>query len=178
MPRHVVLLRGINIGPNKRIAMPALREALSEAGFEEVQTYVQSGNVVLSSGDSAKKVADRCETLIAEKFGFEVPVIVRTGDELAEVVRRDPFKDVVDEPKRYQVTFLAREADPAVVERLTALVAPPEQLEASGRELYTWHPNGIGRSKLAAALANSNLGITATARNWRTVTTLLEMAQD
>src|SRR5690348_234259 len=103
--RVVALLRGINLGPNRRVPMPALRELLGAAGFEGVRTYVQSGNVVLSGKGSPRSVARRIEELIAEEFGFEVPVVVRTRDELADVVARDPLGDVVANPKLYQVTF-------------------------------------------------------------------------
>ena len=176
MPRQIVLLRGINIGSRNRIAMPALREALADAGFDDVRTYLQSGNVVLSSRAAPKTVARKCETLIAERFGLEIAVVVRTRDELAEVVRRNPLGDVATDPKRYQVSFLDREPDAKLVEKLAALAAGGEQLVADGRELYAWHPAGVARSKLWAALAGRDLGVTATARNWTTVTKLLELA--
>jgi uncharacterized protein (DUF1697 family) len=172
----ILLLRGVNIGPNKRIAMPALRELLSDAGFEDVRTYVQSGNVVLSSGAPASDVASETERLIAERFGFEVDVIVRTADELADVVARNPLADVAIDPKRYQVSFLESEPDPDVVGRIAESAADSEQLVAIGRELYAWHPAGVARSKLWNKLAGNGLGVRATARNWTTVTTLLELA--
>jgi uncharacterized protein (DUF1697 family) len=172
----ILLLRGINVGPHKRVAMPELRALLGDAGFEGVRTYVQSGNVVLSGGGPAPEVAARVEALIEDRFGFSVDVIARTGDELAEVVARNPLADVAVDPKRYQVSFLDAEPDPAVLERIAALCAEPERLVAIGRELYAWHPDGIGRSKLWAKLGGNGLGVRATARNWRTVTTLLEMA--
>ena len=173
---QILLLRGINIGPNKRIAMPELRTLLTDAGFEDVQTYVQSGNVVLSSSLSANRLGARCEKLIAERFGFDVDVIVRTADDLAEVVRLNPLADVAENPKRYQVSFCDGEPDGAAVERAAAAAAPGERLVAVGRELYAWHPDGVGRSKMSTKLAGSGLGVRATARNWTTVTTLLEMA--
>jgi uncharacterized protein (DUF1697 family) len=173
---QILLLRGINLGPNKRIAMPQLRELLTEAGFEDVQTYVQSGNVVLTSSAKPGDVAGRSEELIAERFGFQVDVIVRSRDELAEVVRLNPLVDVADNPKRYQVSFCDGEPDPAAVEKVAAAAAPTEKLVAIGRELYAWHPDGVGRSKMWTKLAGSGLGVRATARNWTTVTALLEMA--
>ena len=156
--------------------MPELRALLTDAGFDDVKTYVQSGNVVLTSSLSADKLGARCENLIAERFGFEVDVIVRTADEIAEVVARNPLADVADNPKRYQVSFLDREPDPDVVEKVAALAAPSEKLVAIGREMYAWHPEGVGRSKMWTKLAGTTLGVRATARNWTTVTTLLEMA--
>ena len=159
--------------------MPKLRTALEGAGFADVRTYVQSGNVVLTSRAAPAKVGAKAEAVIAEQFGFEVGVVVRTGDELAAVVARNPLADVAVEPKRYQVSFLDGEPDPEVVERVSGLAVDGERLVAIGRELYTWHPNGVARSKLAAKLAAAGgLGVRATARNWTTVTTLLEMAGD
>ena len=173
--RQIVLLRGINIG-QRRVSMPELRDLLTEAGFEEVSTYVQSGNVVLGSSLTEAELAGECERLISERFGFDVPVVVRSRDEFAEVVRRNPLKDVASNPKRYQVSFLSEPLDSEHLERLAALAQPAERLVAIGRELYGWHPEGVARSKLWGRLAGTTLGVTATARNWTTVTTLLEMA--
>jgi len=158
--------------------MPELRVLLTDAGFEDVQTYVQSGNVVLSSGASPDDLAARASSLIEERFGFDVDVIVRTADELASVVQANPLADIADNPKRYQVSFCDGEPDPAAVEKIAAAAAPAERLVAIGRELYAWHPDGVGRSKMWNKLAGKTLGVRATARNWTTVTTLLEMAQE
>ena len=176
MATLVVLLRGINIGPRNRIAMPALRAALEEAGFGDVRTYVQSGNVVLTSQAGPARVAATCERAIAESFGLELPVVARTRDELADVVARDPLGGVAKNAKRYQVTFLGAKLAAATVEKLEAAATAGERLVVSGREVYAWHPEGVGRSKLATLLAGRGLGTTATARNWTTVTALLALA--
>jgi len=176
--RHVVLLRGVNLGPRNRIAMPALRELLSGAGFGDVRTYVQSGNVVLASAASADEVARTCEGVIAAEVGLDIDVLVRTHDELATVVRCDPLGTVAVNPKRYQVTFLAGELAPATVERIEASVAGKERVHVAGREVYAWHPDGVGRSKLATQLSGRSLGVPATARNWTTVTALLALADE
>jgi uncharacterized protein (DUF1697 family) len=178
MARQIVLLRGINLGSRNRVAMPKLREALGEAGFEDVKTYVQSGNVVLSSRALPKTVARKVEQTIAEAFGLEIDVVVRTRDELAETVRRNPLGKVATDPKRYQVSFLEAEPDPEVVQKLAASAVASERFVHVGRELYAWHPEGVARSKLWAQLAGPKLGVTATARNWTTVTKLLELADD
>lgn len=176
---QILLLRGVNLGSHKRVSMPELRDLLTEAGFDGVRTYVASGNVVLTSAKSPKSVAAEAERLIAERFGFDVDVIVRTRDELAEVVACNPLADVAVDPKRYQVTFLEHELDPETLERLAGLSVEPERLVAVGRELYAWHPDGIGRSKLWPKLASAGgLGVEGTARNWNTVTTLLAMADE
>ena len=168
-----MLLRGINLGSRNRIAMPALREALEADGLRDVQTYVQSGNVVLSSDDSPDGLARRVGALISDSFGLDIAVVVRTRDELAEVVARNPLGDVAVNPKRYQVTFLEQGLDAATLDKLEALALPDERFVAIDRELYAWHPEGVARSKLWPALAKHK---SATARNWATVTTLLTLA--
>lgn len=178
MARHIVLLRGVNLASRNRVAMPKLREALARAGFQDVRTYVQSGNVVLSSRASPKTVARKVERAIADSFGLEIDVVVRTRDELAEVVKRNPLAKVAKDPKRYQVSFLAAELDLDVVKKMAASAVASERFVHVGRELYAWHPEGVARSKLWAQLAGPKLGVTATARNWTTVTKLLELADE
>jgi uncharacterized protein (DUF1697 family) len=174
--RQIVLLRGINLGPTNRVAMPALREVLGDRGFENVRTYVQSGNIVLCSELSPNRLAAECKSTITDRFGVDIEVLVRTRDELAEVVARNPLAEVAVNPKRYQVTFLSAELDPHQLESLKSLATESERLVAVGREVYAWHPDGVARSKLWARLASKGLGVSATSRNWSTVTTLLEMA--
>jgi uncharacterized protein (DUF1697 family) len=177
--RSIVLLRGINLGPTNRMAMPALRQALGGAGYENVRTYVQSGNIVLDSQASPDALAEDVGALIARQFGLEIAVVARTRDELAKVVERDPLCDVVDEPKRYQVSFLSGPAPEDLQDRLRGLAAEPERVVVIEREVYAWHPVGVARSKLWNKLASrGGLGpdLTATSRNWTTVTTLMEMA--
>jgi uncharacterized protein (DUF1697 family) len=176
--RQVLLLRGINVGSGNRISMAPLRERLTEAGFGEVRTYLQSGNVVVSSELSGDQLAAECRRHISEGFGLSIDVLARTAEELAEVVRRDPLAGVAADPKRYQVSFCSAEPDDELLERLNALAAPSERLVAVGREIYGWYPDGAGRSRLAAELSGRRMAVTATTRNWRTVTTLLEMAEE
>ncbi len=176
MARHVVLLRGINIGPRNRIAMPALREALEAAGFEDVQTYVQSGNVVLTSGAKANALRKQVEQVITDSFKLEIAVVVRTAADLARIIKTNPLAKVATEPKRYQVTFLESKLPAATVRELEAVAAPEEQVVARGREVYAWHPGGVARSKLWAKLGGKGLGVTATSRNWTTVEALRDLA--
>ncbi|MFL5860929.1 MAG: DUF1697 domain-containing protein [Solirubrobacteraceae bacterium] len=174
--KQVVMLRGINLGPTRRVPMADLRALFGAAGYGEVRTYVQSGNIVLESRAAPAQLEREAAALISDRFGFEVPVVVRTGRELAAVVRLNPLGDVATNPKRYQVSFLSAEPDASVVETVKAAAAEPERVVAHGREIYAWHPEGVARSKLWNALAGQGLGVTATARNWTTVTALLEMA--
>jgi uncharacterized protein (DUF1697 family) len=176
MDTWLVLLRGINVGGKNVIPMQDLRDAFAAMGFANPQTYLQSGNVLLVSRARPDRLAARCRKLIADELGLELDIVVRTRDELAEVVKRNPLARVATSPKRYQVSFLAERPDPAVVDRLQSLAVKGERLVADGRELYAWHPEGVARSRLWAALAGPSLGVTATARNWTTVTKLLELA--
>ncbi len=174
--RQVVLLRGINLGPTNRVRMPALRELLGDRGFSEVGTYLQSGNVVLASDLSPARLAAECKAAVADAFGLDIEVLVRTRDELAAVIARNPLADVADNPKRYQVTFLERELDREAVEALESLASASERVVALEREVYAWHPDGVARSRLWARLASKGLGVAGTSRNWSTVRALLELA--
>jgi uncharacterized protein (DUF1697 family) len=174
--RQIALLRGINLGSSRRVAMPKLRELLEERGYEDVRTHLQSGNVVLSAATTGTRLERELEQAIADGLGIETTVIVRTRAELAKVVARNPLADVAENPARYLVSFLSAKPAPAAVRRLEAMDVAPEQFVVHGREVYAWHPNGVQRSKLFKALADDALGVTATARNWNTVTRLLELA--
>jgi len=176
--RHILLLRGINLGPSRRVPMADLRGLFGDAGYEGVRTYVQSGNVVLSAPAEPAELEAEAQRLISDRFGFEVPVVARSRDELAAVVALNPLEGVATNPKRYQVSFLSAELPADVVETLQAAAVGGEQLVAHGRELYAWHPDGVARSKMWNALAGKGLGAVATARNWTTVTTLLAMADE
>jgi uncharacterized protein (DUF1697 family) len=179
LARQVALLRGINVGAHRRIPMPALRELLTERGFGEVRTYVQSGNVVLSSDLGAPDLGRAIEQAIAERFSFDdIPIVIRSRDELARVVALDPLRSIVTEDKHYQVAFLSDRLKPEVVAALAGEDVAPEAVHVEGREIYTWHPDGIQRSKLTKVLAEKRLGVIATARNWTTVTTLLAMLDE
>jgi uncharacterized protein (DUF1697 family) len=176
--RHIVLLRGINLGSRNRVSMPELREALQEAGFKDVRTYLQSGNVVLTSAGKPESVARKCERVISERFKLEIPVVVRTRADFTRIVKRNPLGKVATNPKRYQVSFLAAKLPAKLVRELEAAAEPSEEFVAIGREVYAWHPEGIARSRLWNQLAGKGLGVTATSRNWATVKALLELASD
>jgi len=172
MPRYVALLRGMNIG-RRRMKMADLRVAVAGTGATQVQTLLQSGNVVLSSDEPDEEALRvRLDAAIAAAAGFASPVVLRTRDALAAVVAADPFAGAATDPRRAQVVFLstAPQAPPPIH------AAPPEAMALVGRELHTWHPDGIGRSPLADALSRwSEPGVVATARNRATVTKLLAL---
>jgi uncharacterized protein (DUF1697 family) len=156
--------------------MPELRSAMEAAGLTDVKTYLQSGNVVVDSGAKPESVRRKVEQLVADKFGLEIAVVVRTQSELAAIAKRNPLGRVAKDPKRHQVTFLSAKLDREVVNRLESLAASGEKVAIHGREVYAWHPAGVARSRLWNELAGKRLGVTATSRNWTTVEALLALA--
>ena len=178
MTRQIVFLRGINVGGHRRIPMADLRALLERLGYEGVRTHLQSGNVVLESKASPKALGSAIERGIEDGLGLQVEVFVRTRDELAEVIARDPLGKVATNPSRYLVSFLSGKPAAARVREAAAVDVAPEQFVVIGREIYAWHPNGVQASKLAKVLSERRLGVTATARNWNTVTKLLALADE
>jgi uncharacterized protein (DUF1697 family) len=174
--RQILLLRGVNVGGRNRVAMAELSRLLEARGMRDVRTYLQSGNVVVLSDSPAGELVEVCRRALAHGFGLDVDVLVRSRDELAAVIARNPLALVALEPKRYLVSFLREQLDAHTLSELQALAAGGEQLVASGRELYAWLPGGVARSRLWAALASPELPTPATARNWSTVTKLLAIA--
>lgn len=173
MPRMVALLRGINVGGNKLVPMAALRALLERLGHRNVATLLQSGNAVFDSKErSEARLVKQLEAAIADDFGFEVGVVVRTRDELAAVIDANPLPEAEAAPSQFLIVFLA--APPKL--DLDAKAFAPDVARVAGREIYAWFPRGIRDSKLATTLLGNRLGVTATARNWSTVTKLLRLA--
>jgi uncharacterized protein (DUF1697 family) len=178
MTAQIALLRGINLGAHNRIPMAELRALLAELGYPDARTLVQSGNIVLGADASPDALAAELEGAIGERFAVQTPVVVRTRKELAAVVALDPLGDVAEEHKLYQVSFLSGEPDRAAVAKIAQEDFAPERFVHVGREIYAWHPGGIHKSRLARMLSDKRLGVVATARNWKTTTKLLEMADE
>ena len=176
---HVALLRGINVGGKHKLPMENLRAMFTLAGCEAVETYIQSGNVVFKAGAA---LATRIPTLIAsgieERFGYRVPVLVRTLDELRDVVRANPFLDTVDDTKSLHVAFLRETPESDKVAQLDPDRSPPDAFRVRGREIFLRCPNGLARTRLTNDYFDSKLATTSTVRNWRTVLMLLSMAQE
>ena len=177
MPTWVALLRAVNLGAHNKVSMPKLREVLTDAGFTAVKTYVNSGNVVLDSPlRSAAKVGRQVHDVIAEQFGVDTPVMMRTGAQLAAVLEWNPFPDAAaDHPKLVAVLHLSGEPQAAAVETLLAGDYAPVRVAHRGAEVVIdWHDRS-GRPSVDRAL--KKLGVEATARNWRTLTALVELTR-
>ena len=170
--RVVALLRGINVGPNKRISMPDLRRIVEALGHTDVETYLQSGNVVFTpkgEGDHGAKLS----AAIEEETGHDVAVLLRTGKELEQIVEANPYP--VSDPTKLVVAFLGEELELGRLELGDLEPYLPDELTVHGRELYVSLPGGQGRSKLMEALVRRRLPTTITVRNWRTVEALAQL---
>lgn len=171
----VALLRGVNVG-GKTLSMARLREAAESVGIEDARTYIQSGNLVgRTRARSTEPLARRLEAAIAAQGGMAPDLTIRTEAELAAVVERDPFVRRGADTKLVHVVF-GLQPGPVVAKDLPdAAPFAPEEVAAVGRDLHLLLPNGMGRAKLPVALGKVRT-FRGTARNWRTVTTLLDMA--
>ena len=158
--------------------MGELRELLDGHGYEDVRTHLQSGNVVLSSPLTPRKLEAQLERQLASGTGMEVRVLVRTRADLAAVVRQDPLGKVATNGSRYLVSFLSKRLPAKVARELEAAEIGSSRLVIDGRELYAWYPDGVQRAPLAKLLDDKRLGVVSTARNWNTVTKLLQLLDD
>ena len=177
--RQVILLRGVNVG-GRRLAMSTLREVLGEIGLAEVATLLQSGNAVVTSELGEAQLREAASEAISAAAGFAVGVVVRGARELAAVLEADPLGHLATDPKRYLVSFCAAEPPPDAAARLRSARGEGEEVAVLGREIYTWHPGGVGRSRLWERAARLGGGAgwlpLATARNWSTVQALANLA--
>lgn len=171
----VVLFRGINVGGNKVVKMERLRAALVDAGFGSVETYIQSGNVVLASDMRPAEVAAVIEKLFLNTFGFTSRPMVRTVDEWRDMIAGNPFPDSASDHKKLHAVLLDDVPKPGALDRLRDKATSSERFATADGVVYLFTPGGFGTSKLAGALEKT-LAVPATARNWRTVQTLMEMA--
>jgi uncharacterized protein (DUF1697 family) len=168
----VAVLRGVNVG-GRTLPMAELRELMESLGFEDVRTYIQSGNALFSAPRKPK--ADVLEAAIERRFGLQVDVMLRSAMELERTIERDPFPDA-DRSKLY-VGFMAAKPPAAAVGALDAEAFLPEQFAIVGTELYLHLPGGMGRTKLPDYVLR-RIKVPTTIRNWRTVTKLAELARE
>lgn len=180
MAIYISLLRGINVSGHKRIKMDQLRKSFEALGLEQVQTYIQSGNVVFKTGKlSTSGLSQRIEKQILRDFGFSVSVISRTADELSKAISNNPFlKALGIDSEKLHVMFLSEAPAPSALQKLTGLTAAPDQCRPSDREIYFHLPNGVSQSVLMKSPVDRVLSVVTTTRNWRTVNQLLQMCAE
>lgn len=176
--KYAALLRGINVGGNKKVPMAELRSLLEGLGHGDVQTYLQSGNAVFSSAQQDPAVLTReLEAAIEDRFGFRVACLVLDGAYLRAVAEACPFPAAELEGKQLHATFCSEQPGPERFVALDEASYLPEEYRLGDRVLYLYVPDGLGRSKLAEALARPAVvkGIDVTTRNWNTVAKLVEL---
>ena len=179
MNTYLSLLKGINVGGYKRIGMPDLSALYRNLGLENVQTYIQSGNVVFSSTDSDPvELAGKIEEGIQAQFGFSVRVLVRTQEEWLQIFQNNPFlkRDSIDTGKLH-VTLLTDYPGEELSEKIRLIQSEPDEFILSGKTVYLYCPNGYGRTKFSNDFFEKKLKVEGTTRNWNTVASLLEMAK-
>jgi uncharacterized protein (DUF1697 family) len=175
----VALLRGINLGGKNKLAMRDLVPLFETAGCADVRHYIQSGNIVFRAESSlAARIAQVVATGIERGFRLRVPIVVRSGKELAAVARGNPFLAAGVEPAACHVLFLADAPTRKQAAALDPERSPPDSFVVKGREVYLSCPNGVARTKLTNAYFDSVLATTSTGRNWKTVLKLTEMAAE
>ncbi|GAA0893482.1 DUF1697 domain-containing protein [Fulvivirga kasyanovii] len=180
MQTYIAILRGINVSGTKKIKMDDLRTKLTDFGFEKVRTYIQSGNIVFDYKETDPlTLAKQLEQKIMDDYGYEVPVVVTGAEELKQVIDSNPFLiGRSEDPAKLHVTFLAEPPADENVMKIDDSGFLPDEFKIIGESIYLFCPNGYGRTKLTNNFFESKLKVTATTRNWKTVNTLLNMAEE
>jgi len=174
-------MRGINVGGRNLLPMADLAPIFAQAGCSRVRTYIQSGNVVYqppASAAAAKRLPEHVGELIERRFRFRPAIIVRTGEELRDIIAANPFLKEGIDVALLHVAFSDKAPTKPCIGRLDPQRSPGDRFQVRGREMYLHMPNGVGRTRLTGPYVDSTLGVTSTWRNWRTVLKLAEMANE
>ncbi|MGZ7208532.1 MAG: DUF1697 domain-containing protein [Methanobacterium sp.] len=176
--KYIALLRGINIGRKNRVKMTDLVKTLESSRFENVKTYLQSGNVIFKCNSAdTEKIAEDIKRKISQTFGLSINVIVRRDEELENIINSNPFiKNPEIERNKLHVTFLNEKPDKENISNLDINKGKNEEFEVNDKEIYLYLPNGYARTKLTNNLWEKKFNTIATTRNWKTVNKLLELA--
>lgn len=179
MTTYISILRGINVSGQKKILMADLKALYEKIGFNNVQTYIQSGNVVFDyTGDkSILAIAEMIEHSIDKKYNFQVPVLVKQADDLISTIKNNPFtEEVAVDPSRVAVTFLENQPTAENLKKLEGVEYPPDRFIIDGENIYIHCPKSYGNSKLSNNFFEKKLKVRATTRNWKTINKLVEMS--
>lgn len=190
MPRYIALLRGINVGGNTMIKMPELKAAFEGCGFENVVTYINSGNIAFDAEPSSSLpkparskgilavetlLTDTIEQAVQTEFDKQIPVMIREQSEMDEILTNNPFAGQFESHKEMHVLFLKEEMPSDKQQQLLEAATPPERFEVNGREVYCHLPMGVAESLLGKSFIEKKLKVAVTGRNWRTVEKLAEL---
>ncbi len=175
---YALFVRGINVGTKNSLPMVELVALLEQAGATNVRTYVQSGNAVFRSKLGEAAFAKKSEALLSTRMGRPIAVALRSAAELAAVAGKNPWPKVAIDGAKLAVTFLSTPLDKPELAALAQVTAAPELLTTRQREIYTWHPSGLGKSPLAAAITKLTRPGAVTTRNWNTVQKVAAMCAE
>jgi uncharacterized protein (DUF1697 family) len=180
MNTFISMLRGINVSGQKKIRMVELRDLYESLNLVDVETYLQSGNVVFDSTEGdASKLAELIEAQIEKAFGYAVPVFIRDADDFQRIIEGNPFlKKRNEDPTKLYVTFLYRSPSESRLNNLAIPNGEAAEFSIGDKEISLFCPNGYGRTKLSKSFFERKLGVPATTRNWKTVNALHKMASE
>ena len=180
MKTFISMLRAINVGGQKKIAVQALQRAYEQLNLANVRTYVQSGNVVFDCEEQEISIlTKRIETQIEQTFGYPVPVFMRDMQDFHRIITSNPFlKGRNEDPSKLHVTFLYEPPSEVILGNLINTFADGDEFSPGEQEIYLFCPNGYGRTRLSNSFFERKLSIPATTRNWRTVNALYRMAKE
>ena len=169
------ILRGINVSGQKKVPMAELKSLYEELNLKNITTYIQSGNVIFKN-QNAKDLSQKIEKKIFEKYNFNVPVIIRTTNEMQVLINENPFlKEKNIDPDKLHITYLAENPKQENIENLKKYNYQPDRFFISGKEVYLFCPNGYGSTKLTTNFFENKLKVPASTRNWRTTNELLKI---
>jgi uncharacterized protein (DUF1697 family) len=178
MAKYALLIRGINVGGNKKLAMSDLRELLTGLGYTDVRTHLQSGNAVFASSKrNQQAIAAAIEKALAAELGMTVRCMTRSADELHAVVDGHPFREIATEGSKMMAMFLSEMPEPALLAEFNPVALDPDFVRLGDRVVYQWCPNGILQAPNVGAFVEKKLKVAVTARNWNTVSKLADLVE-
>jgi len=176
MPTHIVLLKGINVSGHKKVPMAELRQVLAESGFQNVRTYIQSGNIVLESSETVRELEDKIHKTIRDHFGFDVSIIVKTREELQTIFDHSPFSKEKKE-NSYFIMF-GKVPDKNLLKEIASISYENEEVVIKENALYFYSAAGYGKAKFNMNTYERKLKVSGTARNYNTMVKLLSLSAE
>ncbi len=181
MAALISFLRGVNMTGHNSIKMTELSDLYRKLGFTDAETYIQSGNVIFSTSDdfSHPEITGKIEKAITERFNYNIPVLNRTAEDIKTLFFLNPFlREENFDPSKAAVIFLYEKPLEAQIKKVVNIDYPPDKFKIEGREIFIYCPNGFGRTKLYTNFFENKMGVIGTARNWKTITTILNIAEN
>ena len=180
MQPYISFLRGVNMTGHNSVKMADLSALYKNLGFADATTYIQSGNVIFSSIDNSatQDIEAKIEKAILEKFNYNIPVMIRTMKEVNNLFLINPYLTEKEfDPSKMAVIFLNEKATEEQIQKVRNIDYPPDKFYISGKEIFTFCPNGFGKTKIYTNFFEKKMGVIGTARNWKTITTIFDMAK-